>query len=387
MDGLSSTIRKCNLQLKLDNNTEGYGNCFPNAVVQQCRRPEIKNWLMDNKPLAIVNSHQSLRRKVKNFALQSNYKTLHEYKKNYETVICNSRRTWKEYWDEMAEDGVWVDSIFVQVTAWFMGLDIRIFSTSSTREHPFILVTGDINSSFASSEGPSLLLGYYTNVHYQSLLPLSQENEERKKEREQNIEEDSISIKDDFIFMHNGEQLTFPKLDNNKLQCPFCNENFSRIASHVTSRQCNISKSIRDLKEFTSQLDSYKEGFRLEMARKRKQRSHAKLIEERGKDTVKKDQNERKMRSQAKLKEEKGKDTIKKEQNERKMKSQANIIEEKGKDTVKKEQNEKKIKSRVRKIMEEGEDSVKKEQNELKMKSQAKLIIDKGKENRGAMQN
>ena len=188
MDGLSSTIRKFKIQLKLDNNTEGYGNCFPNAIVQQCRRPEVKDWLIENKPWAIVNTHQSLRRQVKNFALHSNHKTLHDYKTNYETVLCNPRRTWKDYWDEMGQDGIWVDSIFVQVTAWFMGLDIKILSTSSTPEHPYILVTGDINSSSASSEGPSLLLGYYTNVHYQSLLPLSQRYEARNKQTGQNIE-------------------------------------------------------------------------------------------------------------------------------------------------------------------------------------------------------
>ena len=193
MDGLSATIRKYKIQLKLDNNTEGYGNCFPNSVVQQCRRPEIKDWLLENKPWAIVSTHQSVRRKVKNFALQSNHKTLHEYKTNYETVLVNSRRTWSNYWDEMGQDGVWVDSIFVQVTAWFIGLDIKIISTSSSPEQPYILVTGDINSSFASSEGPPLLIGYYANVHYQSLLPLSQAQEARNKPTGQNIEEDTIS--------------------------------------------------------------------------------------------------------------------------------------------------------------------------------------------------
>ena len=30
MSGLAEAIRRCNLPLKLDNDTEGYGNCFPN---------------------------------------------------------------------------------------------------------------------------------------------------------------------------------------------------------------------------------------------------------------------------------------------------------------------------------------------------------------------
>ena len=169
MDGLSSTIKKCKVPLKLDTYTEGYGNCFPYAIVQQCRRPEIKDWLLENKPWAIVKSHQTLQRQVRHFALQSQHKTLNEYKTNYEAILHNSDRNWKDYWDEMGKEGIWVDSVFVQVTAWYMGLDIKILTTSSTPEHPYITINGDIEGPFAASSGPPLLLGNYTNVHYQSL--------------------------------------------------------------------------------------------------------------------------------------------------------------------------------------------------------------------------
>ena len=98
----------------------------------------------------MVKSQQSLRRQVKNFALQSAHQTLHDYKTNYETVLSNSDGTWKDYWDEMGQDGTWVDSVFVQVTAWYMGLDIKILTTSSKPENPYIIVTGDINISSAS---------------------------------------------------------------------------------------------------------------------------------------------------------------------------------------------------------------------------------------------
>ena len=154
MNGLSSTIQKCKLQLKLDNPTEGYGNCFPNAIVQQCRRPEIQDWLLENKPWAIVKSQQALRRQVKNFALKSAHKTVHDYKTNYETILSHTDETWKDYWDKMGQDGTWVDSVFVQVTAWYMGLDIKILTTSSKPENPYIIVTGDINIATASSVGP-----------------------------------------------------------------------------------------------------------------------------------------------------------------------------------------------------------------------------------------
>ena len=89
MDALEATIRKCNLQLKQDNKTEGYGNCFPYAIVQQCRRPNIKAWLQINNPGAFVSSHFALRRKVKAFALESPHKTIRDFKYNCKTILGN----------------------------------------------------------------------------------------------------------------------------------------------------------------------------------------------------------------------------------------------------------------------------------------------------------
>jgi hypothetical protein len=167
-------------------------------------------------------------------------------------------------------------------------------TTSSKPKNPYIIVTGDINISTASSEGPPLLLGNYTNVHYQSLLPLSLSYESRKRPTEQNTDKDS---KDDFIYLHRGESLTFPVQNDEKIQCPFCNNSFSRIKSHISSQQCIISKANIDLEQFAVQFDSYREGFRLEMGEKRKQKSRSNLIDEKGKYTAKKEQNEWKMKS------------------------------------------------------------------------------------------
>jgi hypothetical protein len=69
----------------------------------------------------------------------------------------------------MANDGTWVDHMFVQVLAWYMELDI--LTTSSQPENPFIVINGNLNNVPQIASGPSLLLGNYTNVHYQSLLP------------------------------------------------------------------------------------------------------------------------------------------------------------------------------------------------------------------------
>ena len=101
MSGLAEAIRRCNLQLKLDNKTEGYGNCFPNAIIQQCRRPEINNWLREKNPMGIFRSPQALRRQVTNFALNCQHKTVNNYRKNYETALNKTDRTWTEYLENM----------------------------------------------------------------------------------------------------------------------------------------------------------------------------------------------------------------------------------------------------------------------------------------------
>ena len=93
------------------------------------------------------------------------------------TVICrdfnicymSQRNNRIDYWAEMGQEGTWIDSVFVQVTSWYIGLDIKILTTSAASKTPFIRLAGSINISTASSHGPPLLIGNYSNVHYQSL--------------------------------------------------------------------------------------------------------------------------------------------------------------------------------------------------------------------------
>ena len=170
---------------------------------------------------------------------------------------------------KMGRVGTWIDSVFVQVTAWYIGLDIKILITTAKAEHPFIIVTGSIDHINESSDGPQLLIGNYSNVHYQSLLPLTMGLNIRNNPSESNFEERNENTPseetDDFIFMQNRNKVIFHSLKDNKFQCPFCNESFSRLVGHASSNKCNISKLNIDIKEFTTQLNSFKEGFRLEM--------------------------------------------------------------------------------------------------------------------------
>ena len=391
MDELSSAIKRCDLQLKLDNPTEGYGNCFPNAVVQQCRRPEIRTWLQKNKPWALFSDQQLLRIKVSNFALKSRHKTIADLKKTYvEEIQPVDKQSWTDYWNKMSQDGTWVDHMFVQVTAWYMELDILILTTSSLPNNPFIYINGNLDNDPGVTSGPPLLIGNYTNVHYQSLLQkhgvLHQKMDQKPTH---GIVDQETQKSDDFIYFQNGATITFRILENAKFQCPHCEKPFSSLVKHITNQHCKISHSNIDIKEFKSQFDSYREGYRLEMGRKRKQMSRDKLLVERGPVQIRKEVNEWKIKSSDKILVERGPVQIRKEVNERKIKSRDKILVERGPVQIRKEVNEWKLKSRKRRMDENPEIllSAEKEKKGLSRKKQRKVNPEKVKEDQRKWQN
>ena len=73
-----------------------------------------------------------------------------------------------------SKPGEWVDYIFIQVTALYLIRDIIIVTTSSTINHPFILISGD-RSEELKANGPTIILGMKTNIHFQPLLSVGQE--------------------------------------------------------------------------------------------------------------------------------------------------------------------------------------------------------------------
>ena len=54
----------------------------------------------------------------------------------------------------MAQEGKWVDHMFVQMTAWFMRLDIFILTTSSLPDPQFIEISGNLTQSEEPQSGP-----------------------------------------------------------------------------------------------------------------------------------------------------------------------------------------------------------------------------------------
>ena len=167
------SVRRLNLPFELDEITEGKGDCFPLAVIAQCRRTEIFSQLTKSVQAIITGNNPTLlRNAVKFFIENSQERKIQEFKKNYEEVLAKlDNRCWKEYWKVMCRQFEWVDQIFIQATAWFLNHDIFIITTTSTRENPYIVIEGKGTSGDFKRPENSLILGCKSQLHYQSLLP------------------------------------------------------------------------------------------------------------------------------------------------------------------------------------------------------------------------
>ena len=172
---IMKTVRRLDLPLKLDEITEGRGNCFPLSVLAQCRRSEIFTQLNRSvQALMHQNDPTSLRRAVHTFMTNSKHTTIQQYRRRYEEVLSViDQKTWQEYWKEMITNYTWADYIFIQSTAWFLHHDIIIVTTTSTESHPYLTISGNMDNENVPCPGIELTIGSKSQVHYQSLLPLS----------------------------------------------------------------------------------------------------------------------------------------------------------------------------------------------------------------------
>ena len=64
------TIKRLNLPYKLDAITQGKGDCFPLAIIAQCKREEIYTKLPQNiQSIILQDDPTKFRRAVRNFIL------------------------------------------------------------------------------------------------------------------------------------------------------------------------------------------------------------------------------------------------------------------------------------------------------------------------------
>ena len=155
----------------MDEITQGDGNCFPRAVMQQCKRQEIKNSINKNIKMK-VNHFMSIRNAVCDFMLNVNHPCIETFRHSY---MANeypvSRISWNDYWFAMRQNNVWVDYKFIQGTAWYLSQDIMIVTTKSTPENPYIYISGNKKTMSIPCVGVPLLIGSELDWHFQSLLP------------------------------------------------------------------------------------------------------------------------------------------------------------------------------------------------------------------------
>ena len=177
----TSAIQRCGLPLKLDEATEGDGNCWVRAVVQQLERPEMRQQLNDRtrEILKVRKSerHLVLKSRVSEFATTSKHPNILDIKETFETkgqgYIDNI--SWENHWNNLEKDKEWSDEIMVQATAWFTGMDIQVVMTTGMPEEPFITIGGNMDDRAKDCPGFPMWIGYKNNIHYQSLLPNNEE--------------------------------------------------------------------------------------------------------------------------------------------------------------------------------------------------------------------
>ena len=71
----------------------------------------------------------------------------------------------------------------------------------------------------------------------------------------------------------------------------------TKIDQHINNKSCPIIEIKLDKTEFTSQLGSFREGYRLHMSRKRKQRSRANQMIQKGPEVMKAEMNQKNKRA------------------------------------------------------------------------------------------
>ena len=282
------TIHRLQLPFKLDQLTEGLGNCFPIAIIQQLQLRPAPRRLVRHQ-----TGHSLLRRSVHQFIVKSKSPRVAMLKTQYEETdgIINGE-TWNKYWDRMIADKTWVDYWFVQATAWYLQLDIWIVATSSTETNPYIEVSGNLADGNIPSGGPILTLGTKSNSHYQSLLPVEifhmelqqhqpnntvpaarQADDQVKPSKNRNevqekydMQESAVdlalnisketpikteleadddtcnAIPEPFVYEKDGKLLVFPcKSDNYIMKCPNCQKETRYIVQHL-ARNSNCQK-------------------------------------------------------------------------------------------------------------------------------------------------
>ena len=116
-DEIMATVYKLQLPFKLDQLTEGLGNCFPIAIIQQMRRPEILDQLRlaPRRILRKASSHSLLRQAVHQFIMKSKSPRVMMLRLQYEETdgLVNGETWENKLWLKLCQAHVKVQIVFV----------------------------------------------------------------------------------------------------------------------------------------------------------------------------------------------------------------------------------------------------------------------------------
>ena len=284
-----SVVNRLGLPLIADRITEGKGNCFPIAVLDQCRRPEILSKLPGSTKKIVQKNRNvaqmQLRIAIKKFIQSSDHPNAILFKANYQNEVSTaSNESWDQYWHRMAQDKVWADYIFIQATVWYLKHDIMIITTSNTDENPLITISGNIDDERTPCQNATLTIGSKSNTHFQSLLPieafqlsesskLSQRQEKFPCENiSQNNQQPAVPVshhdyklqpdgnyeKETKLFKYRTErtEVIFLITSDGLMQCYCCQKPFKMIVQHIKqSSECRNDINI-EIKACSVQSDN-----------------------------------------------------------------------------------------------------------------------------------
>ena len=240
------TVRRLQLPLKLDEITEGRGNCFPLAILAQGKRNEILRELRSMaQSLMLQNDTTLFRREVYKVITNSRHKTIQNYKRAYEDILASiDGKNWEEYWRVMLRNYEWVDYIFIQSAAWYLHHDIIIVTTTSTEKNPYITISGNLLNENIPCQGISLTIGSKSNVHYQSLLPLEirvtrSQLKPSLPENTINLEVETLSRRKENPGLNMDSREEFPDLIPSRSRSQANSEDKSATEMKTSTRQVN----------------------------------------------------------------------------------------------------------------------------------------------------
>jgi len=204
------------LPFKIDKLTRGNGSCWMISVFQQCKRPEINLYLQDDiKALVDKMDTNGLRNTVCDFMLTSNHPKVKTFKERYKK-LDESELPWDELWGKgrkgMRNSTVWADQNFMQATAWLLRVDIKILnSVSKNGMINYLKYSGNLEEENVPSIVPPMTIGYRTNCHFQSLLPMEVNDGGAALIKEMNERNLGIQNKDETMVVTDDEK------DNEKI--------------------------------------------------------------------------------------------------------------------------------------------------------------------------